>query len=164
LFPHGYVLQTGEVRRFDTGLPPMRFEKRVPAANGEDTLFVFSHLESGSYLLLSYNLITQTVATPQPCHGFSLFPSGELVLFDGDSEPRKHHVIQVWRTPFISADISEAKAAQTFLSKIGNAEIVRAMAECNGVLTLLAKDDSFSGLYVELARSCARREERRNGG
>ena len=155
LFPHGYVLQTGEVRRFDTRLPPMRFEKRIPAANGEDTLFVFSHLESGSYLLLSYNLITQTVATPQPCHGFSLFPSGELVLFDGDPEPRKHHVVQVWRTPFISEDISEAKASQTFLSKIGNAEIVRAMAECNGVLTLLAKDDSFSGLYVELARSCA---------
>jgi len=154
LFPHGYVLQTGEVRRFDTGLPPMRFERRVAAANGEDTLFIFSHLESGSYLLLSYNLITQTIATPQPCHGFSLFPSGELVLFDADAEPRKHHVVQVWRTPFVSADISEAKASQTFLSKIGNAEIVRAMAECNGVLTLLGKDDSFSGLYVELARSC----------
>jgi len=154
LFPHGYVLQTGEVRRFDTGLPPMRFEKRIPAANGEDTLFVFSHLESGSYLLLSYNLITQSVATPQPCHGFSLFPSGELVLFLADDEPRKHHVIQVWRTPFVSADVSQAKASQTFLSKIGNAEIVRAMAECNGVLTLLSKDDSFSGLYVELARSC----------
>jgi hypothetical protein len=29
LFPHGYVLQTGEVRRFETGLPPMRFEKRI---------------------------------------------------------------------------------------------------------------------------------------
>lgn len=154
LFPHGYVLQTGEVRRFDTGLPPMRFERRVAAANGEDTLFIFGHLESGSYLLLSYNLITQTVATPQPCHGFSLFPTGELVLFDADAEPRKHHVIQAWRTPFVSADISEAKASQTFLSKIGNAEIVRAMAECNGVLTLLGKDDSFSGLYVELARSC----------
>lgn len=154
LFPHGYVLQTGEVRRFDTGLPPMRFEKRISAANGEDTLFVFSHLESGSYLLLSYNLITQSIATPQPCHGFSLFPSGELVLFDADAEPRKHHVIQIWRTPFLTADISEAKASQTFLSKIGNAEIVRAMAECRGVLTLLAKDDSFSGLYVELVRSC----------
>ena len=154
LFPHGYVLQTGEVRRFDTGLPPMRFEKRVSAANGEDTLFVFSHLESGSYLLLSYNLITQSIATPQPCHGFSLFPTGELILFDGDPEPRKHHVVQVWRTPYLTADVSEAKAAQTFLSKIGNAEIVRAMAECRGVMTLLAKDDSFSGLYVELARSC----------
>ena len=154
LFPHGYVLQTGEVRRFETGLPPMRFEKRIPAANGEDTLFVFSHLESGSYLLLSYNLITQSIATPQPCHGYSLFPTGELILFDGDPEPRKHHVVQVWRTPYLTADVSEAKAAQTFLSKIGNAEIVRAMAECRGVLTLLAKDDSFSGLYVELARSC----------
>ncbi len=154
LFPHGYVLQTGEVKRFETGLPPMRFEKRIPAANGEDTLYIFSHLESGSYLLLSYNLITQSVATPQPCHGFSLFPSGELVLFEADAEPRKHHVVQVWRTPFMSADVSEAKASQTFLSKIGNAEIVRAMAECHGVLTLLSKDDSFSGLYVELARSC----------
>ena len=154
LFPHGYVLQTGEVRRFDTGLPPMRFEKRVAAANGEDTLFVFSHLESGSYLLLSYNLITQSIATPQPCHGYSLFPTGELILFDGDPEPRKHHVVQVWRTPYLTADVSETKAAQTFLSKIGNAEIVRAMAECRGVMTLLAKDDSFSGLYVELARSC----------
>jgi len=154
LFPHGYVLQTGEVRRFETGLPPMRFEKRVSAANGEDTLFVFSHLESGSYLLLSYNLITQSIATPQPCHGFSLFPTGELILFDGDPEPRKHHVVQVWRTPFLTADVSEAKATQTFLSKIGNAEIVRAMAEARGVLTLLAKDDSFSGLYVELVRTC----------
>ncbi|MFO1440328.1 MAG: DNA repair ATPase [Verrucomicrobiaceae bacterium] len=154
LFPHGYVLQTGEVRRFETGLPPMRFEKRIAAANGEDTLFVFSHLESGSYLLLSYNLITQSIATPQPCHGFSLFPTGELILFDADAEPRKHHVVQVWRTPYLTADVSEAKAAQTFLSKIGNAEIVRAMAECRGVMTLLAKDDSFSGLYVELARNC----------
>lgn len=154
LFPHGYVLQTGEVRRFDTGLPPMRFERRVAAANGEDTLFVFSHLESGSQLLLSYNLITQSVATPQPCHGFALFSTGELILFDGDPEPRKHHVVQVWRTPFVHADAGPARASQTFLGKIGNAEIVRAMAECRGVLTLLGKDDSFSGLYVELARSC----------
>jgi phage shock protein A len=154
LFPHGYVLQTGEVRRFETGLPPMRFEKRIPAANGEDTLYVFSHLESGTYLLLSYNLITQSIATPEACHGFSLFPTGELILFDGDPEPRKHHVVQVWRTPFLTADVSEARAAQTFLSKIGNAEIVRAMAEIHGVLTLLAKDDSFSGLYVELVRAC----------
>jgi hypothetical protein len=40
----------------------------------------------------------------------------------------------------------------SFLSKIGNADIVRCMAECRGVLTLLAKEDSFSGLYVELSR------------
>ncbi|MEO5712544.1 MAG: DNA repair ATPase [Luteolibacter sp.] len=152
LFPHGYVLQTGEVRRFETGLPPMRFERRLAAANGEDTLFVFSDLESGAYLLLSYNLIAQSVATPIKCSGFSLFPSGELVVFESDAEPRKHHVVQVWRTPFVTADVRESKSAQTYLSKIGNAEIVRCMAECRGILTLLAKDDSFSGLYVELVR------------
>lgn len=153
LFPHGYVLQTGEVRRFETGLPPMRFERRVTAANGEDTLFVFSDLESGAYLLLSYNLIAQSVATPIKCSGFSLFPSGELVVFETDDEPRKHHVVQVWRTPFVAADGRANAPTQTFLGKIGNAEIVRCMAECRGILTLLAKDDSFSGLYVELART-----------
>lgn len=153
LFPHGYVLQTGEVKRFDTGLPPMRFEKRIAAVNGEDTLFVFGHLESGSYLLLSYNLISQSVATPVICHGYSLFSSGELILFQGDSEPRKHHVVQCWRTSFVTEDASPHAKSQTFLGKIGNAEIVRCMAECQGVLTLLAKDDSFSGLYVELVRA-----------
>jgi hypothetical protein len=154
LFPHGYVLQTGEVRRFDTGLPPMRFERRVAAANGEDTLFVFSHLENGtSYLLLSYNLIAQSVATPIKCSGFSLFPNGELIIFEADAEPRKHHVVQAWQTPFVTADVRSEQTTQTFLSKIGNAEIVRCMAECRGVLTLLGKDDSFSGLYVELVRA-----------
>ncbi len=153
IFPHGYVLQTGEVKRFDTGLPPMRFERRVVAANGEDTLFVFSHLESGSYLLLSYNLIAQSVGTPIICHGYSLFPSGELILFQGDEEPRKHHVVQSWRTPLVTADEGPQTKSQSDLGKIGNAEIVRCMAECRGILTLLAKDDSFSGLYVELARS-----------
>ncbi|MCW0218154.1 MAG: DNA repair ATPase [Prosthecobacter sp.] len=153
VFPHGYVLQTGEVKRFDTGLPPMRFERRIAAANGEDTLFVFAHIESGQYLLLSYNLISQSIATPLVCHGYSLFPSGELILFQGDEEPRKHHVVQAWRTPFVTSDDHPQAKSQTFLSKIGNAEIVRCMAECRGVLTLLAKDDSFSGLYVELVRS-----------
>lgn len=152
LFPHGCVLQTGTVKRFDTGLPPMKFERRLTAENGEDTLFVFAHVESGTYLLLSYNLITQAIATPVVCHGYSLFPSGELVLFQADSEPRKHHALQVWRTPFITGEQPHAAASGSFLGKIGNAEIVRCMAECQAVLTLLGKDDSFSGLYVELVR------------
>jgi hypothetical protein len=153
LFPHGCVLQTGMVRRFDTGLPAMRFERRITAANGEDTLFVFSHLESGSYLLLSYNLITQSIATPVMCHGYSLFPGGELLFFSGDHEPRKHHPVQVWSTPFLRDDKPQTGTTQSFLGKIGNAEIVRCMAECRAVLTLLSKDDSFSGLYVELVRA-----------
>jgi hypothetical protein len=152
VFPHGYVLQTGEVRRFETGLPAMRFEKRIQAANGEDTLFIFSDLVEGAYLLLSYNIITQTVATPQICHGFSLFQEGQLIVFQADQEPKKHHAVQVWRTPFVSSDAQLPQASQTLLGKIGNADIVRCMAECQGLLTLLRKDDGFSGLYVELVR------------
>lgn len=83
LFPRGYVLQTGEVRTFDTGLPELRFERKIVSANGEDTLYVFDHLESGTYLLLSYNLVEQRLATPIVCHGFSLFQNGELVVLNG---------------------------------------------------------------------------------
>ncbi|MBL9145214.1 MAG: DNA repair ATPase [Verrucomicrobiaceae bacterium] len=152
IFPRGYVLQTGEVKTFETGLENMRFERRIASANGEDTLFIFHNLSTGAYLLFAYNLIEQSVGTPLICNGFSLFPTGELTLFQGDPEPRKHHVIQVWRTPFLSDAVSQAQQKDTFLAKIGNADIVRCMAECRGVLTLLAKEDTFSGLYVELSR------------
>lgn len=152
LFPRGFVLQTGEVRTFDTGLPPLRFERKIVSANGEDTLYVFDHLESGTYLLLSYNLVEQRLATPIVCHGFSLFQNGELVVLNGENEPRKHHAVQAWQTPFLADQKAEGDHADTLLGKIGNADIVRCMAECRGVLTLLTKDDSYSGLYVELVR------------
>src|SRR5690606_15971713 len=108
IFPKGYVLQTGEVKVFDTGLPSLRFERRITAKNGEDTLFVFTDLVTGNYLLLAYNLINQSVATPIICHGFSLFADGGLLVFQGHEEPRKHHVVQVWRTPFVTEDKVEA--------------------------------------------------------
>ncbi len=152
LFPRGYVLQTGEVRTLETGLPPLRFERRITSANGEDTLFVFDHLETGTYLLLSYNLVEQKLATPIICHGFSLFDDGELVVLNGENEARKHHAVQAWQTPFLADQQAEGEQASGLLGKIGNAEIVRCMAECRGVLTLLGKDDSYSGLYVELVR------------
>ncbi len=152
LFPRGYVLQTGEVRTFDTGLPPLRFERKITSANGEDTLYAFDHLESGTYLLLSYNLVEQKLATPIISHGFALFQNGELVVLNGENEPRKHHAVQAWQTPFVADQQAAGEHADSLLGKIGNAEIVRCMAECRGVLTLLGKDDSYSGLYVELAR------------
>ena len=153
LFPDGYALQTGEVKRFPLASAGMRFEKRIASANGEDTLFVFHQQERGEYLLLAYNLIAQSIETPAACCGYSLFATGELLFFQCDEEPRKHHVIQIWRTPFI-ADAGHGQGqTDSFLGKIGNAEIVRCMAECRGVLTLLGKQDTFSGLYVELARA-----------
>jgi hypothetical protein len=40
IFPDGYALQTGEVKRFPLERAGLRFEKRISSANGEDTLFV----------------------------------------------------------------------------------------------------------------------------
>ncbi len=152
LFNDGFALQTGAIKRIPTDRKGMRFERRMISANGEDTLFVFCDLEAGEYQLFPYNLIAQDLSTPMFCHGYSLFSGGELLLVNGDAEPRKHHVVQSWRTPLVTESHANETHTKSFLAQVGNADIVRAMAECRGVLTLLEKEDSFSGLYVELAR------------
>lgn len=153
IFADGYHLQTGETKRFDSGLRDMLFERRIASPNGEDFLHVFYNRRSGLYVLMTYNLISQTVDTPIACHGFSLFPDGELVYFraDGD-EAQKHHALQVWRTPFMEDEFRAGEETGNYLYKVGNAEVVRAMAECHEVLNLLGKDDTYADLYVDLAK------------
>ena len=154
IFANGYKLLSGEAKIFDHGIDDMRFEKRLTSANGEDTLFVFYNRSSGDYVLLSYNLIERTVDTPIICSGYSLFPDGKLLYFRSDEAAQKHHVIQVWQTPYLSEEFSAANTAEneSLLFKIGNADIVRCMAECREVLNLLAKEDSYADLYLDLVK------------
>ncbi|MBN8456671.1 MAG: DNA repair ATPase [Verrucomicrobia bacterium] len=154
IFANGYLLQTGDLKTFDHGIEEMRFERRIASANGEDVLFWFYNRTQGNFVLLAYNRITQTVDTPIVCAGASLFANGKLVLFRGATEPQKYHALQIWETPFFDDQTSAATAnhRDSFLFKLGNPEIVRVMAECHEVLHLLAKDDSFSGLYLDLAK------------
>ncbi|MGJ8657664.1 MAG: DNA repair ATPase [Akkermansiaceae bacterium] len=154
IFANGYYLLSGELKTFDHGLTDMRFERRVSSANGEDTLFAFYNRVSGDYALLSYNLIEREVSTPVLCNGYSIFDNGELLYFKTELEAQKYHSIQIWQTPILS---QEAVAAQqkdetSYLFKIGNAEIVAAMAECREILTLVAKDDNYGGLYIDLVK------------
>ncbi len=152
IFSDGYHLQTGETKRFDSGLTDMLFERRIASPNGEDFLHVFYNRLTGTYVLMSYNLISQTVDTPIICHGYTVFPDGELVYFRADGEPRKHHALQIWKTPFMEGEFRAAEQTDNHLHKIGNAEIVRCMAECHEVLNLLGKDDSYADLYIDLAK------------
>ncbi|MCF7731823.1 MAG: DNA repair ATPase [Akkermansiaceae bacterium] len=154
IFANGYLLQTGDFKTFDHGIDTMRFERRVASANGEDILHFFHNRAQGNFVLLAYNRITQTVATPILCAGASLFPNGTLVFFRGNQEPQKYHALQIWQTPFFDDQTSTATAAKrdTLLFKLGNPEVVRVMAECHEILHLLSKDDSFSGLYLDLAK------------
>lgn len=152
IFANGFYLQTGDFKIFDPELKQKQFKKRIVSPNGEDYLYVFYNHQKGTYVLLHYNLIEQKVNTPIICHGYSIFPNGELAYFRAEEEATKHHVVQIWQTPFVSGEEVPSEHTDTFLYKIGNKDVVKAMSECYEILTLVTKDDSYSGLYADLAK------------
>ena len=152
IFSNGYYLQTGEYKTFDHGIEDLSFARRLTAPNGEDHLYVFHNRECGTYVLLKYNLISQSVDTPLVCHGFTLFPGGELVCFKSQEEAQRHHALQIWKTPFLGEDQPTEAKTDSYLYKVGNRDIVRGMAECRVILTLIAKEDTYADLYVDLVR------------
>ncbi|MCI5056335.1 MAG: DNA repair ATPase, partial [Flavobacteriales bacterium] len=152
IFSKGYYAQTGEFKLFDNQQEDMIFEKRIVSQNGEDYLFTFYNNSSGTYILLPYNLIEQSVGTPIVCHGFTLLENGELLYFKGDDDQKKHHAIQIWQTPFIGPDFELKGKQDSYLFKLGNKEIVKAMAECRDVIKLIEKDDSYNNLYIDLVK------------
>ncbi len=152
LFSNGYYLQSGEYKLFENQMDHMVFEKRISSPNGEDFLFVFYNKISGIYLLLPFNIIDQNLSNPIVCHGYSIFENGELIHFKGDSDAKKHHAIQIWQTPFVGPNFLVATTNETYLSKIGNKEIVKAMAECHEIIALIDKGDIYENLYADLVR------------
>lgn len=152
IFSNGYYLQTGVLKAFESDRTDMMFERLVTSSNGEDYLYVFYNRLDGDYVLMSYNLISQEVANPIWCHGFSLYDNGELTYFKAHHEPQKHHTIQVWNTPYVAAGREASAKTDSFLYKIGNRDVVRCMAECQDILNLMAKDESYAGLYVDIVK------------
>jgi len=152
VFPKGYYLQTGERKQFETQMDDMVFEKRLDSPNGEDYLYIFHNRESGVYVLLSYNLIEQKISTPVVCNGYSFFEDGTLMYFRANGEAKKHHVIQIWRTPYYGPDFSISVERESELYKIGNKDIVRCMAECTEVMTLIGQDETYADLYVDISK------------
>ncbi|SMP51492.1 MoxR-like ATPase [Neorhodopirellula lusitana] len=152
IFPGGYYLQSGEFKRFDHGLSDMRFERTITSPNGEDYLYLFSNIENGTYIQLRYNQIRQSVDTPLVCHGQTFFEAGEMVCFKSQEAPQKHHAIQIWQTPFTGDNHLPENQTDSLLFKIGNKDLVRGMAECTEILQLIEKDDSYDGLYNDLAK------------
>ena len=150
IFSNGYYLQTGEFKQFGSQLNDMFFERSIAAPNGEDFLYVFYNKQSGVYLLLPYNIIEQTIDSPLICHGYSIFENGELINLKAGDEAKKHHVIQIWQTPYLGPDYQMESKGDSYLSKIGNKEIVRAMAECHEIITLIDKGDEYENLYPDL--------------
>lgn len=152
IFSKGYYLQSGEYKVFENQLEDMIFEKRIASPNGEDFLYVFYNEISGVYILLSYNIIEQKVETPIICHGYSIFENGEMCFFKNDNEQKKHHAVQIWQTPFLDHSFVPDKKSDSELQKIGNKDIVKAMSECNEVIRLINKEDSYANLYLDIVK------------
>ncbi|SHI34168.1 ATPase family associated with various cellular activities (AAA) [Mesonia phycicola] len=152
IFPNGYYLQTGEYQVFDSNTKDLKFQKRIASPNGEDYLFVFYAQAKGTYVLMSYNVIEQTVQTPIICNGYTVQSNGELCYFRSEDDQSKHHMVQIWQTPFLKGDIMPSQHQDTLLYKIGNKDIVKAMAETQELINLLNKEDNYSGLYNDVAK------------
>lgn len=152
IFSNGYYLQTGEYKVFENSLQNLLFQERIVSPNGEDFMYVFYEEATGQYVLMAYNIIKHEVSTPILCNGFTILQNGQLCYFRAEAEHTKTHVVQIWQTPFVKADVMPTPHKDSYIYKIGNKDIVKAMAESQSVITLLNKNDDYDGLYPDLAK------------
>ena len=153
IFSNGYYLQSGAFKIFDNQLSDLKFQDKITSQNGEDFFYVFYQEKTGLYVLMSYNVIEQEVKTPIICNGFTFLKNGELCYFIDGEDQTRHHVIQIWQTPFIQGAEIPSEYKDSFLYKVGNKDIVKAMAECQVLITLLNKEDNYDGLYEDIAKN-----------
>ncbi|MFI9452243.1 DNA repair ATPase [Amycolatopsis sp. NPDC052450] len=158
IFPGGYYLDTGVSKTFDTTVDGLEFERVIRSPNGEDVLYVFHARADGRSLLLPYNVIRKEVSNPIPCHGYSLFDDGTMVLFRALSEePSRVHPMQVWRTPFQSDTYAASQPAGTGpLERVGNADLVRGISDCLSIGRMVGEMAPSAAVFEALIAACAR--------
>ncbi|WP_343642589.1 DNA repair ATPase [Chryseobacterium sp.] len=152
LFSNGYALQTGGLKVISQDQNRLYYLKTITEPNGENFLYVFYDDKTNNYQLISYNIITQTIETPIRCSGFTFLHDGKLIYLRESIETTKHHLSQIWQTPFSKELLPNIEKADSLLYKIGNKDIVRVMAESQELITLLNKKDSYSGLYDDIVK------------
>lgn len=161
LFANGYLLADGDARLFDEDWRQMRYFHREQAPNGEDVLFIFFDPVQGAYLHYSYNLIEKSVSPPNYNHGYSLYNDGRMLMFrlTDNSVASKLHPLRIWQTPFMTLEIYEADQHQhqhPFFANIGNAELVRGIAEINSIVSYCRTQEVTRSLYEILVTFCGR--------
>ncbi|MDH6309540.1 MoxR-like ATPase [Dysgonomonas sp. PFB1-18] len=152
IFPNGYYLQNGDHKIFESELNNLEFFRKVASPNGEDFLYIFYQNERNIYVIMSYNIIRQQVETPIICNGFTLSHDGTLIFFRSEQEASRHHQVQIWQTPYSARLIENYEKKDNILYKIGNKDIVKAMAECQEVIHLINKEDTYEGLYEDIVK------------
>ncbi|WP_398455257.1 DNA repair ATPase [Sphingobacterium thalpophilum] len=152
IFSNGYYLQNGTHKVFDAQFEHVTFLRRIASPNGEDFLYIFCQEDTNTYILLSYNIIQQAVETPIICNGFTLFKDGSLIYFRTEAEATRHHQVQIWETPYMAMLKENEQKKDDPVYRVGNKQIVQAMAEAQEVIQLINKDDSYEGLYEDILK------------
>ncbi|MCC2639021.1 MAG: repair protein [Moraxellaceae bacterium] len=161
IFPGGYLLQSGEFKRFDLPVAEvegLRFKRMLRSPNGEDVLYVFYEPGRGGYGLFTYNLIEKTLGTPLMASGYARFDDGRVLVFQSEGEePIRTHAMQVWQTPFGSDDHARKTVRQdSFFGRIGNPELVRGVSELVAISRAVREQAPTRVAYDDLVRQCTR--------
>ncbi|GAA2740016.1 DNA repair ATPase [Kitasatospora cinereorecta] len=164
IFPGGYELADGthHVFRADgaDGTDHMRFDTVRPAPNGEDLLYVLSSPTRAQVLLLPWNTVRREAAAALQGVAHTVLPDGTLVLLRPDRQPVRTHELQLWQTPFQSADFAAAQpVGDGPLERIGNADLVAGIADCLEVVrtaTTGSRDDRGPAAADPVLDACTR--------
>ena len=152
IFPGGYYLNSGEYKTFDEDNRDFRFKRMIRSPNGEDVLYVFYEPVLGMVSLLAYNIIEKKLQNPIFGSGFALADNGEIVIFSAEAEPTRVHPMQIWETPYASAEFaSKAPARQNFYGRIGNNELVRGISDFYSIARIINNQAVSVRLYEELS-------------
>ncbi len=153
-FPGGYYLQNGEYKTFDDGLSGYTIKRVVRSPNGEDVLYIFYEREAGEVALFGYNLINKALKTPILGHGYALAEDGTIIIFSAENEPTRIHPMQVWSTPYTSQEFaSQTPASQSFMGRIGNAELVRGISSLFSISRIIENQEVSVRHYEDLNKS-----------
>ncbi|NYF18784.1 hypothetical protein HDC36_000221 [Xanthomonas sp. JAI131] len=158
IFPGGYYLQNGDHKAFDAAMDGMQFKRAIRSPNGEDVLYIFYEREGGKSALFVYNTIRRALQNPVFGHGYALLQDGRMVLFHAEgTEPTRIHPMQVWQTPFSSDEFAARRApGNSFLGRIGNAELVRGISNLFGLARAIEHDEVSVQRYELLVEDARR--------
>jgi len=158
IFPNGYYLENGDKKVFESESKNLKFFKSTQSPNGEDYMYLFFDEIKGLYTLYSYNLIKKELENPIHSHGNCLFEDGKFLIFRSseNSELTKVHPMRVWQTPYVSDSFfasKEKNKANTYLSNLGNSELVRAISDLYAITTYINKNEVTTELYEGLIKT-----------
>ncbi|MER7843619.1 DNA repair ATPase [Kitasatospora sp. NPDC096077] len=161
-FPGGCHLADGTVRVFDQPVDGLAYERTVHSPNGEDVLYEFRSAADGRALLQPYNSVRQEAAAPLACQGYALLDDGTLIaLRPAEDGPTRLHPVQLWQSPFTSDRYAAEQPPGTGpLARIGNADLVRGLADCLALARLAAAGADTPAGHRAVLAACTRTTDR----